>query len=364
MTAEAEKPTEQQRPSPARRAASSKATGPLVHLGILAVASIAAISVWTRDKDPKAILAGDVTVWPGRSGDVERIVFQGKGKKVELEGKKDALGRYFVGTFTTETTPQSANKDADGDAGADAGAPSTAQPVRHSLSFVSISAGEKAADSVSPLKALRALGKLGDDRLAEFGFDTTETTVTFKIGGAERKLLLGGPTPGAGDRYVKDLASGEFYAVKGEVFRNLESPDTLMMERELHEWKETEITSAKIIAGDKTRKIARGGSQDGKKFWADNEKPQENDETLGNWMSKLDRLRPTEYVLTAPKTETVVRIEYSAGNRALGFAEVMKAPNEAGKAEYFLQTERTRILAKVHPQFAEQLEQDIGTAVK
>jgi hypothetical protein len=361
MNAEAEKSTEQQRSLPAPRAASSKATGPLVHLGILAVAAIAAISVWTRDKDPKALLAGDVTVWPGRAGDVERITYEGKGKKVDIEGKKDNLGRYFVGTLTTESTPQSSpSKDADGDAGA----PSTAQPVRHSLSFLSVGAGEKVADSVAPLKALRALGKLGDDRLAEFGFDTAEITVTFKIGGTERKLRLGGPTPGAGDRYVKDLASGEFYAVKGETFRNLESPDTLMMERELHDWKETEITSAKIIAGDKTRKIVRGGSQDGKKFWADTEKPQENDETLGNWMSKLDRLRPTEYALTAPKTETVVRIEYFEGNRALGFAEVMKAMNEAGKAEYFLQTERTRILAKVHPQFAEQLEQDIGTAVK
>jgi hypothetical protein len=81
-------------------------------------------------------------------------------------------------------------------------------------------------------------------------------------------------------------------------------------------------------------------------------------------MSKLDRLRPSEYVIEAPKGETVVRLDYFAGQRALGFVEVMKAPNEAGKPDYFLKTERTRLFAKVHQQFAEQLEQDIGTAFK
>jgi hypothetical protein len=362
MNAEAEKPTGLPRIAPAPRAASSKVKGPLVHLGILVVAAIGALSLWTRDKDPRALLTGDVTVWPGRSGDVERIVFEGKGKKVEVEAKKDDKGRYFVGTMTTEVAPKASP---DADAGADAAAPTSGgMPVITTLSFVSVSAAERIADTVAPFKALRALGKLGDDRAAEFGFDGAEITVTIKIGGGERKLRLGGPTPGAGDRYVKDLASGEVYAVKGETFRNLESPDTLMMERELHEWKDTELTSAKIIAGGKTRAIARGGAPDGKKFWADPEKPQENDETLGNWMSKLDRLRPTEYVLTAPKGEPVVRLEYAAGSRALGFVEVVKAQNEGGKFDYFLQTERTRLFAKVHPQFAEQLEQDISSAVK
>jgi hypothetical protein len=187
--------------------------------------------------------------------------------------------------------------------------------------------------------------------------------VTVKIGGAERKLLLGGPTPGGGDRYVKELASGEVYAVKGEPFRTLESADSLMMERELHEWKDSDVSTAKILAGGKSRTIVRGGAE-GKKFWADAERPGENDETLGNWMSKLDRLRPIEFVLTEPKGETVVRLEFTAGSKSLGFVEVVKAPGEGGKFDYFLRTERTRLFGKVGATVAEQLEQDVGSAVK
>ena len=336
----------------------TKARGPLVHLGVLAVAAIAAIGVWTRDKEPKAVAQGDVTVWSGRASDVERVAYEAKTRKVTLEAKKDKVGRYFVGTVEKESTPP---PHAAGDAGADATPPPA--PTRTTTALVSVSAGDKFAEAVAPFKALRALGKIGDDRAAEFGLDKADASVTIKVGGAERKLLLGGATPGGGDRYIKDAASGEVYAVKGEPFRNLESAESLLMERDLHEWKDIDATEAKIIAGGKTRAIVRGGAE-GKKFWADPARPNENDETLGNWTSKLDRLRPTEFVLEAPKGETVVRLEYTGGSKSLGFVEVIKAPGASGKADYFLQTERTRLFGKVAAQLAEQLEQDTGSVVK
>jgi hypothetical protein len=339
---------------PSASSSSPAMRGALFHLGLLGVAVITAVSVWTRDKQPKAIAAGEVTVWSGRQADVERIAFEGKSKTIVLSSNKDAVGRYFVGTVEKNAPAHAAS--------ADAGAPPP--PARITTTIVSVAAGDKLADSLAPFKALRALGKIGDDRASEFGLAEPEATVTVKVASAEHKLLLGGPTPGSGDRYVKDPSSGEVYAVRGEPFRTLESADTAMVERDLHEWKDIDVQIATLSAGSKSRSIVRGGSE-GKRFWADASTPETNDETLGNWMSKLDRLRPVEFLAEPPTAKEVVfRIEY-VGSKPLGFVELVRTPaGENGKPTYLLQTERTRLYAKVPLPAAEQLEQDLGSAVK
>jgi hypothetical protein len=327
--------------------------GPLVHAAVLGLSVVAAVGVWTRDKEPKALAQGDVTVWSGRAADVEKIGYESKTKKVSIEARKDAAGRYFVGTLEREAAaPPHA---------ADAGAPA-APPKQTTVGFVSVGPGDKLAEALGPLKALRALGKISDERAAEFGLKEPEATVTVKVGGTERKLVLGGTTPGGGDRYARLDGSGEVFVLKGEPLRNLESPDSLLLERDLHEWKDTEVVKARVEAGGKGRDLVRGGAE-GKRFWADGGSPDSNDETLGNWMSKLDRLRPTEFLLTGPEAkETLLRVEY-AGKKPLGFVEVVKVAG-AEKPTYYLRTERTRLFGKVVSTVAEQLEQDLGPIVK
>lgn len=327
--------------------------GFFVHLGLLAAAVVFAVLVWTRDKKAAALSQADVTVWSGRAADVQRISFEGKKKKVLLEAKQDKAGRYYVGT---------AERDAAAPAD-DAGAPP--EPQGKSATFVSVGAAQKLADLVAPLKALRAIGRVGDDRAAEFGLDDPEGTLAVTVGGAERKLVIGGATPGGGDRYARDPASGEVYAIKGDIFRDLDQAESRLLERDLHEWKDNDVARARVIAGDKARELARGGAE-GKKFWADPASADQADETAGNWMSKLDRLRPTEYVAAAPEPrEVVVRVEYTGGAGDLGFLELVKGPPGAnGKPDYFLVTERLRLHGKVPASVAEQVEQDVGAVVK
>ncbi|APR79687.1 Hypothetical protein A7982_05034 [Minicystis rosea] len=332
---------------------STQSKGTLIHAAVLGVSVIAAVGVWTREKEPKALAQGDVTVWSGRSADVEKITYENKTRKVAIEAKKDATGRYFVGTLERENAPALGQ--------ADGGAPPPA-PKPTTVSFVSVGPGDKLADALAPLKALRALGKIGDDRAAEFGLKEPEATVTIKVGGADHKLVVGGTTPGGGDRYVRVDGSGEVYVLKGEPLRNLESPDSLLLERELHEWKDSEVQKARVEAAGKGRDLVRGGAE-GKRFWADGATPETNDETLGNWMSKLDRLRPTEFLLNGPDAkETLLKVEYT-GRKPLGFVEVIKVSG-GEKPAFYLRTERTRLYGKVVGTLAEQLEQDLGTIVK
>lgn len=340
-----------------------------VHLGLLVVATLFAVVVWTRDKTAAALSVADVTVWAGRAEDVERITFEGKSKTVVLEAKKDKDGRYFVGTTERKTTPP-ADKPKD-DVHADHGdephddPPAEPEPTVKTTTFVSVSGGNKLAETIAPLKALRSIGRIADDRASEFGLTEPEGTITIKLRGGERKLVVGGATPGGADRYARDEATGEVYAIKGDIYRDLETAESRLMERELHEWKDVDLTRARVIAGDKRRELVRSGDE-GKKVWADPASPEQKDETVGNWMSKLDRLRPTEYVAAAPEQkEIVVRVEYTGRSGDIGFVELVKGPPAAsGKPDYFLVTERTRLHGKVPVGVAEQVEQDVGAVVK
>jgi len=326
--------------------------GTLTHVGVLALSVVVAVGVWTRDKAPKALAAGDVTVWSGHGADVERITYESKTRKVTVDARKDAEGRYFVGSFEHEATAAHASHDA--------GAPPPG--VRTTLGFVSVGPAEKLADALGGLKALRDLGKIGDDRAAEFGLADPEATVTVKVAGVEHKLFIGIATPGGGDRYARDAASGEVYVLKGEPVRNLESADSLLLEHDLHDWKDPVVSRARITAGGKARDLVRGGPES-KRFWADSQSPETNDETLGNWMSKLDRLRPTEYAEKDPEPrEALLKVEYT-GKGPLGYVELIKVTG-ADKPAFYLRTEHTRLFGKVTPALAEQLEQDLGAVVK
>jgi hypothetical protein len=338
------------------RALSKPPRGFYVHAVLLAASVAAAVGVWTRDKAPKALATGDVTVWSGKPSDLSRVHYESKTKTVDLDAKKDDAGRYFVGLVKLT------KKDPPPDA--DAGAPATPKS-NEPVTLVSVGEAQKLAELVAPLKALRALGKIASDREAEFGLSEPDGTLTLQIGGTEHKLVIGASTPGGADRYVRDGQSGEVFAIKGDVVRPLESAESRMVERDLHEWKDADVGSAKVTAGSKSRDMIRGGTE-GKRFWADTSAPDTNDETLGNWVSKLDRLRPLEFAAGPPQgKETVLRVDYLGPNKkALGYLELAKAPGEGGKSNYFIASERTRLFAKVTQSVGEQVEQDLATLVK
>ncbi|MDI1444286.1 DUF4340 domain-containing protein [Polyangium sp. 6x1] len=331
--------------------------GLFVHVGLFVLASASAVAVWTRDEQPKALVQTEATVWPGRPADVTKVVFEGKNRKVSLESKSDKLGAYYLGTLEREATPPPAPPDA--------GAPPPAPAGKTTTEFVGVGVAQKLVESLAPLKALRALGRIPEDRAAEFGLAEPEGTLTVTLSGAERKLVLGGTTPGGGDRYVREPQTGETYVIDGGAVRDLDTAESRLVERELHGWKEAEVSTAELSAGGKKRQIVRGGPE-GKRFWADPAAADQKDETAANFMAKLDRLRPTDYVMSEPAgKQDVLRVEYAASS-SLGYLELVRVPaaDPAGKPDYFVRTERTRLYAKVPAQTAEQVDQDLASILK
>jgi hypothetical protein len=320
-----------------------KTRGLAVHVALLALAGGSAVWAWTRDKKP-ALAATTVTVWNARPADVDRVAFEAKspggeasrGKTVALESKKDGQGRYFVGSVEGGPKP---------------------------AAFVSVAAGEKVAEAFAPLRAIREIGRVEGDHAADFGLNEPDGKLRVRVAGADHELTVGARTPGGGDRYVRDDASGIVYVLKGEATRDLEAGEGSLAEHDLHAFKDGDLDSVRISARGKAREVLRRGPES-KRIWADPADPERADETVSNWLAKIDRLRPTEYPVPQPASpEIVVRLEYKARGAQGAFFELAKVAGEP-KPDYLVRTERTRQWAKAFTPVGEQVEQDLASVLR
>jgi hypothetical protein len=321
---------------------------------------VAASLAWSKEKTPHAAQDLNVSVWSARPSDIQKIVYATKGKTLTLESREEKKGeRWFFGSIDREAVTPTLP---------DGGASTPPPPKPPPTIFASTTPANKVADMLAPLKAVRDLGKIADSRSAEFGFEKRDTTLSVTLSGKERQLVVGGMAPGGTDTYVIDPSSNEAYVLRGDALRDLESGESKLMERDQHGFKDTDETTAKVIAGSKTRQLVRGGP-DGKKFWADPGDKEKADETAGNWMQKIDRLRVSDYAAKAPDgLQVVVRVEYGGAAGNLGFIEVGKTPPQASgegqKPDYWIITEHTHLYGKVYQSSGEQVEQDVGSVVK
>ncbi len=351
-----------------------------VHVFLFVGSAVLGLQAWTSEDDPnKKQVAAEL--WSGRLSDLQRIEFRTDKKLVALEPKQDEAGRYFVGTVETQKAPP---KPA---AGADAGAPAASPHDPHGgdhadphapapaagdgkpMRFISLSKGEELANGLVTLKASRVLGKIAPERLGEFGFDKAEFgTLKVVISGKEHNLALGEKTPGGSDRYVRNPDTGDAYVISGTIANDLSSADNRLVEREFHDFGEEKIAKVVIKGKDSSREIVRHAEE--KDFWARSDSPATKDETVSNWMTKLERLRVTNYTETvepppAPEDQ-VVRVEYfNDRGKSLGHIEVVKlsAKDAKDRPEYVARSERTRWYATVLRSTAEQIDQDLASVL-
>jgi len=327
-----------------------------LHVGLFACAVVVALVFWLRDETPDLEAEQSVEVWPGKAKDVEEISWESEKLNVKLVSRRDDRGRYFVGTVEQEVA-----RVKPAPAEADAGSTVT-ERKRETTKFISVGAADKLVDRLAPLKAYRAIGKIEDARAEEFGLKKPEGTLRVAIGGQAHSLVLGGTAPGGGDYYARQAETGEVYAIPSEIARSLMSADSRLLERDLHGWEDDEPTRVVVSAGDARRELFR---LEGKKqAWATAKAATEQDETAGNWMTKLGRLRIMEYLEKPDRATPVVKVEYFAGREPLGFLELSRLPGEEGKADYLVRTEYTRWHARLFRTSAEQVDQDLSSVLR
>ncbi len=144
----------------------------------------------------------------------------------------------------------------------------------------------------------------------------------------ERSSVVLTTTPGGSERYARYQNSGEVFAISGDIAQSLMFGDSRLPERELHGFKNEDIARVRVQKGGKTRELVPvKGKNEG---WGDIASPTKQDETAGNWMSKLGRLRGSDFVEKPAKPlrpeDAIVRVEYFDGGKSVGFIELYKLP--------------------------------------
>jgi hypothetical protein len=334
-----------------------------LHGALLLVSAGLAYSVWNKDEPAPEKQPGAVDVWSGNQASFSKLSFEGKTRKVRLESQKDAVGYYYVTTVDKEE-PAATDPHA-GVQGAPMKPAETKEAKKETTRFISVKAADTLVKSLSPLKAVRAVGKVEVSRNEEFGLDKPDGTLKLTIDGKEHTLVIGGTTPGGSERYARYQNSGEVFAISGDIAQSLMFGDSRLPEHDLHGFKSEEISKLRVQKGAKSRELVR--VKDKNEGWGDAATPGKQDETASNWLSKVGRLRGADFV-EKPATmfkpeDAIVRVEYFDGSRSLGFVELYKQPGEKGN-DYLVRTEWERWYVKVTNSTAEQIEQDLGSVLK
>jgi hypothetical protein len=326
-----------------------------VHVLLLLLAAVAAfVNAQPDEGAVEPLKPGEVDVWGGSHDDVTRVIFEGKTKVVSLERQKDQRGNWYLGKVEP-SEKQAEEPEKKPDAGPHSRPPKKVEPA----TFVSIKVGEKIAKAVAPLRAKRAIGEIAPDREKVFGLERPKGTLTVEIGDKKHVLIIGGPTPGSGSRYVRHAETKLVYVVDAEAFRDIEGGASRLSERSTHEWKFSEVEKATVLAGDKRRDLVRSGTE-GRRFWADESSQDVNDETSNNWLRKVQNLRPVKYLEKLPEgAEKIVRVEYATKGDKLGWMDLYRFRGKDDKDEFLLSSEHLRLFGTVAKTLAEQVRDDM-----
>jgi hypothetical protein len=323
-----------------------------LHIVLLIVAATAAfVKSRPEDEADRPLEPGEVELWGGSAEDLARVSYENERKVVRLEKKKDDHGVWYEGHVEPAAEPEAEDPDA---------GPHARRPVEPE-SFVSVSVADKLIKGLAPMRAKRAIGEVGDDRAEAFGLDDPEGTLAVEVGQKRHELIIGAAAPGTGDRYVRYKKDNLVYVIDASIIRDLQGGAGRLSERQQHEFKIADVQRASIIAADDSRDVIRSGTE-GRRFWADPETPDVNAETVGNWLTKVQRLRPIKFVDALPEgASRVVRVEYRDTKERIGFLELHKHSGE--KDEYFVVTEQLRLPATVAKTVGEQVQDDLGSVL-
>jgi hypothetical protein len=232
------------------------------------------------------------------------------------------------------------------------------------------SAGDDLFAGLAPLRALRDLGQLDDERKADYELTDAKTQLSAHFGATKRTLVLGGSVYGGRDRYVIDVSTGRAYVVPGEVVQSLSGADASLRERKVLPFEPDQVAEVAIRSAGLEKVLVRGTRSEGDgpakrevTTWAEKSTPAAADQTLANLMSRVEGLAPMEFDpnLDQATLTAVTELEYKGkGGTVIGHLRLFKGPGPKPDVfEYYLQSERTRVLAKVSRAAAERVLKDM-----
>jgi hypothetical protein len=320
-------------------------------LGLFGAAVAVAFTSQSHEDEPTEGRRVEAELWSGSPDQVESILLTSEERLVKILPKKDDKGRYGIVEVTKLADP----KDASG--GVSSATPAKPEAPKR---FISVDAVEVLLPALAPAKSYRTIGKLDAKRLADYGLEKPETFLEVRIGGKTHKLDIGALTPGSGDYYVRNAATGEVNTFTAEAITRMKYGESRLLEHDLHGFKADDVQNVWITAGGKTRKLTR---VEGKSAWADAATPDKPDETSSNWLLKVQRLKPASYLeAVANLSAAFVRVEYRDAKSQLGYVDLFRSTG--AELKYYGRSERSRWYVELPKGLAEPVDQDLGTVLK
>ncbi len=309
---------------------------------LAAVGLVAAYATWQKEPERPP---GEVVVLDFTRGELGKVRYEDAGKDgkdakwVELEPRPDPDGEAAV-WMRVSARPE---------------AKAPERELRGNDSAL------KLFEKFAPLRATRALGKLGADKLKELGLEAPKKKVLVTARGSTYTLLIGTSPYGVSEPYVKDERDGKVYVLSGSVVSDLDAASVRLVDRALHAFKQTEYDALTITAGGKQRAVVQTGATPAAIKLAPKAAPDKPDDTLKNWHDKVWRLAVLDSLgkgenPPAGAPTVALRVDYAAKGKPRGWIElgrVTPAPANANTSaapppvEVWARSERTASWVKL-----------------
>ena len=336
-----------------------------------------ALAYLTWVQGPKAPGAR-VTIFPCSKGDIVKLTYAAADRTVTFSKRKsrDSGGAsWWVEVVRPSASAAAKGSDAaQGTSADEADAPEGSLPSGASPVVEVFKANDRLQAGLGefcPWKALRSLGRPGEEKRAEFGLAESDGSLTIETSSGSYTFRLGGETYGPKDRYVADDETGKAFLVAGRIFREFERPGSRFMERSLHAFKMKEIARVRLHAGERDKELVRATSgETGEAGWADSRSPGDPKALYRNWIRRLSALRATGYVglpgggegggCAAPGgSSQELNLTFFSAGREIGFLRLYKGAGEKGDAAYYACSEHTGTVVTIPKTQAEALLEDL-----
>lgn len=226
---------------------------------------------------------------------------------------------------------------------------------------------KKLLEGFGPFTAVRSLGKeLSQRELEEIQLAKPQATLVITHGTTRKEFEVGGRTGGARDWYVRPKGGKEVFLVASRILGDLEFPESKYMQRRLRAELVKDVERLTLNGGGRSLVALQKNRESGPEaFWSTEAAPEERDETLGNFIDKLEKLSVAEY-LEGDRLEDAVpilEVEWTgAAGKRLGSAKLYRR-GEGKTADYLAVSSTTRVPVKVSRFTGEQLERDLPSVL-
>lgn len=347
---------------------------------LLAAALVGSYLTWTA---PEGGAADDgVPVYAGTS-EIRKVEWRSDTLDVVLEKLKDEHGEY-VRVTTVERrevpvqdpapvaeradAPSATDAEPSGDEAAEEEAAEPAAPPTRTEETRRVFLGNEVAtqlwSDLSPLVALRDLGREDALDTAALGFDEPSATLVVHRASGPLELTIGGETYGSRDRYVRH--GGRVLLVDDATLRPLIYANARLTERALQPLPEKDVVRVEVSdpEGRSATLLHVNASDPAKAFWARSDTPDTADAAAGTWLGKVFRLRLLQYVDEAElETELRPLFRYTVHGRSASWTVEVASAGEGSEQVYYARSDFNRGLVELTHSLAAETVADLSAAL-